>query len=266
MRPTHTACSMHAPVSYASLIACARSPNSGKMEGKCKMKKFNISALMPQAHPVLVEEAGAQYSHTCPPLALAHIEKSEQQKFARIPSTGIHTEAARLARLDFIKTHTQSDLLHVQKTSFEAKKLSNNIESFIGSIEVPVGIAGPLKINGRRANGVFYAPIATSEGALIASMSRGAYALSTSGGVTTRVLAQRMIPGGMALASGLILGFIFSSGALGMLLTGPLAENYGFPTVLVMTTGLVLLASPLAWMLREKTTRAAVILEVPKEA
>jgi FSR family fosmidomycin resistance protein-like MFS transporter len=66
------------------------------------------------------------------------------------------------------------------------------------------------------------------------------------------VLAQRIISGGMALASGLILGFIFSSGALGMLLTGPLAEHYGFPTVLVMTTGLVLLASPLAWMLKEK--------------
>jgi MFS family permease len=66
------------------------------------------------------------------------------------------------------------------------------------------------------------------------------------------VLAQRMISGGMALASGLILGFIFSSGALGMLLTGPLAEKYGFPTVLVMTTGLVLLAAPLAWMLKEK--------------
>jgi MFS family permease len=66
------------------------------------------------------------------------------------------------------------------------------------------------------------------------------------------VLAQRIISGGMALASGLILGFIFSSGALGMLLTGPLAENYGFPTVLIMTTGLVLLASPLAWMLKER--------------
>lgn len=65
------------------------------------------------------------------------------------------------------------------------------------------------------------------------------------------VLAQRIISGGMALASGLILGFIFSAGALGMLLTGPLAENYGFPTVLLLTTGLVLLASPLAWMLKE---------------
>jgi MFS transporter, FSR family, fosmidomycin resistance protein len=66
------------------------------------------------------------------------------------------------------------------------------------------------------------------------------------------VLAQRVISGGMALASGLILGFIFSSGALGMLLTGPIAETYGFPTVLVVTTGLVLVASPLAWMLKEK--------------
>lgn len=65
------------------------------------------------------------------------------------------------------------------------------------------------------------------------------------------VLAQRAISGGMALATGLILGFIFSAGALGLLITGPLAEKFGFPTVLVMTTGLVLLASPLAWRLRE---------------
>jgi FSR family fosmidomycin resistance protein-like MFS transporter len=69
------------------------------------------------------------------------------------------------------------------------------------------------------------------------------------------VLAQRMISGGMALASGLILGFIFSAGALGLLFTGPLAESYGFPTVLVLTTGLVLLAAPLAWMLRENTAK-----------
>ena len=65
------------------------------------------------------------------------------------------------------------------------------------------------------------------------------------------VLAQRIITGGMALASGLILGFIFSAGALGLLFTGPLAENYGFPAVLLLTTGLVLAASPLALMLKE---------------
>lgn len=65
------------------------------------------------------------------------------------------------------------------------------------------------------------------------------------------VLAQRIIPGGMALASGLILGFIFSSGALGLLYTGHLAELYGFPYVLTLTTGMVLIASPLALLLKE---------------
>ena len=70
------------------------------------------------------------------------------------------------------------------------------------------------------------------------------------------VLAQRLITGGMALASGLILGFIFSAGALGLLFTGPLAENYGFPTVLLLTTGLVLVASPLALMLKESVDHA----------
>jgi FSR family fosmidomycin resistance protein-like MFS transporter len=65
------------------------------------------------------------------------------------------------------------------------------------------------------------------------------------------VLSQRIIPGGMALASGLALGFIFSSGALGLLYTGPLAEIRGFPFVLVLTTGMVLLASPLALLLKD---------------
>lgn len=80
------------------------------------------------------------------------------------------------------------------------------------------------------------------------------------------VLAQRIISGGMALASGLILGFIFSAGALGLLITGPLAENYGFPTVLVMTTGLVLLASPLAWLLKESTPIAHVAVVAADES
>jgi FSR family fosmidomycin resistance protein-like MFS transporter len=80
------------------------------------------------------------------------------------------------------------------------------------------------------------------------------------------VLAQRIISGGMALASGLILGFIFSSGALGMLLTGPIAETYGFPTVLLMTAGLVLVASPLAWMLNESKIAQPAVLHATHAA
>jgi predicted MFS family arabinose efflux permease len=59
------------------------------------------------------------------------------------------------------------------------------------------------------------------------------------------VLAQRSIPGGMAMASGLALGFMFSAGALGTLLSGPLADAQGFPLVFRMTSGLVLVAAAL---------------------
>lgn len=71
------------------------------------------------------------------------------------------------------------------------------------------------------------------------------------------VFAQRIIPGGMALASGLALGFIFSSGALGLLYTGHLAELYGFPFVLTLTTGMVLAAAPLALLLKDPTPISA---------
>jgi FSR family fosmidomycin resistance protein-like MFS transporter len=66
------------------------------------------------------------------------------------------------------------------------------------------------------------------------------------------VLAQRMVRGGMALASGLTLGFMFSAGALGTLLSGPLADRWGFPPVFQMTAGLVLVASLAALALKEK--------------
>jgi predicted MFS family arabinose efflux permease len=66
------------------------------------------------------------------------------------------------------------------------------------------------------------------------------------------VLAQRLLRGGMALASGLILGFMFSSGALGTLLSGPIADRWGFPPVFLLTAGLALTASLVTLFLKEK--------------
>jgi MFS transporter, FSR family, fosmidomycin resistance protein len=63
------------------------------------------------------------------------------------------------------------------------------------------------------------------------------------------VLAQRMLPSGMALASGLILGFMFSAGALGTLLSGFLADNWGLATIFHMNAVIVLAAAGLAFTL-----------------
>lgn len=104
-----------------------------------------------------------------------------------------YTEKARQQRLAYLSKHAQCSLDKVAHNSFDATALSNTIEGFIGSVEVPVGIGGPLQIHGLHAQGTFYAPFATTEGALIASISRGATAITRSGGATARVLGQRMM-------------------------------------------------------------------------
>jgi len=111
----------------------------------------------------------------------------------KIPARGLYTEEARLERLQYARDNTGGKFERVAETTLEAKALVSNIEALIGSVEIPVGIAGPLHIKGGHADGLFYAPMATTEGALLASATRGATALSRSGGVNVRVIGQRML-------------------------------------------------------------------------
>lgn len=69
------------------------------------------------------------------------------------------------------------------------------------------------------------------------------------------VSAQKVIRGGMALASGLTLGIMFTAGAFGTLLSGSLADAWGFPLVFQLTAGLVLLASLATWQLKETSPK-----------
>ena len=68
--------------------------------------------------------------------------------------------------------------------------LQGNIENYIGMSRVPTGLIGPLKILGSSAIGEFYIPLATSEGALIASYNRGAKAATLAGGITSVCLNE----------------------------------------------------------------------------
>lgn len=63
-----------------------------------------------------------------------------------------------------------------------------NIENYIGTVSVPVGIAGPLDIRGSYAQGEYYIPFATTEAALVASYNRGLQLIQACGGVTSIVL------------------------------------------------------------------------------
>ena len=78
-------------------------------------------------------------------------------------------------------------------TMADPDRFSANIENFIGTVKMPVGIIGPLRINGLNAHGDYHVPMATTEAALVASYARGAYAATKSGGISTALLYEGVI-------------------------------------------------------------------------
>ncbi len=95
-------------------------------------------------------------------------------------------------RREFIRQQTGADLAHVSRYSLNPGTLPGNIENFAGVAQVPLGIAGPLRINGEHAQGDFYIPLATTEGTLVSSYNRGMRLLTESGGVKTTVVEEAM--------------------------------------------------------------------------
>lgn len=96
------------------------------------------------------------------------------------------------ARRAFLQEHCSSNFEHVTRHSFDPHVTRGNIEHFLGVAQVPLGIAGPLLVNGEHAQGNFYVPLATTEGTLVASYNRGMKLLNLSGGVTCTVVGDSM--------------------------------------------------------------------------
>ncbi len=112
----------------------------------------------------------------------------------RIPRDPIndYAEAPAAKRREFVADQTGVTLKHVAHYSVDPAQTAGNIENFIGVAQVPMGLVGPLRVNGEHASGVFYVPMATSEGTLVASYNRGARLLSESGGATVTVVDDAM--------------------------------------------------------------------------
>jgi hydroxymethylglutaryl-CoA reductase (NADPH) len=80
--------------------------------------------------------------------------------------------------------------LYDAKAQDQLERYEHNVENYIGTLRLPVGVIGPLRVNGIFAKGDFYVPLATSEAALVASYGRGARLISSVGGATTGTLAE----------------------------------------------------------------------------
>jgi hydroxymethylglutaryl-CoA reductase (NADPH) len=90
-------------------------------------------------------------------------------------------------RRAWVERRTGARLHHVGSSSLPSTTLRGNVENPVGAAQVPLGVAGPLRVNGQHARGVFYVPLATTEGALVRSYERGMMTLSRAGGAATRV-------------------------------------------------------------------------------
>ena len=96
-------------------------------------------------------------------------------------------------RREFLEQKYGIDLSNISNYSLDMERASaRNIENSIGVLQLPMGIAGPLKVNGEYCQREVYVPLATSEGALVASVNRGASTITASGGANARVISDIM--------------------------------------------------------------------------
>jgi len=119
-------------------------------------------------------------------------QKSKKHTFDKVWTKDQHNKIGQQKRLDYLEEKSKKPLPHISHNGDleDISILKGNIENFIGFSKIPTGIAGPLLINGTNANGVYNIPLATTEGALVASYNRGCKAASLAGGINSIVITE----------------------------------------------------------------------------
>lgn len=109
-----------------------------------------------------------------------------------LPGNNLMTHKALKARVDFLN-QLQPGLSDRLSGQLRMDQVMNNIESFVGSMELPLGLVGPLAWKEGGDTEHIFGVVGTSEGALVASMNRGARAIMHGGVVQTAFVQQRML-------------------------------------------------------------------------
>jgi hydroxymethylglutaryl-CoA reductase (NADPH) len=116
---------------------------------------------------------------------------NDRERIPRDPDDD-YTEQMAATRRSFLAERAGSSLDSVGHYSVEPGALKGNVENFIGVAQVPIGVAGPLRVRGEHARGDIFVPLATTEGTLVASYNRGMRLLAECGGVRATVVDDAM--------------------------------------------------------------------------
>jgi hydroxymethylglutaryl-CoA reductase (NADPH) len=145
---------------------------------------FHGARIAERIHQMMPNEAVAQ--------RLAPRSPDEDPLPARVPAGNDFTERGLAARRKFLEETLGVDAAPLQGDGGKpsAESLRGNIENLVGFAQIPIGVIGPLRINGLHAHGDYFVPLATTEGAMVASYHRGACVLSQAGGVSALCLSE----------------------------------------------------------------------------
>ena len=158
----------------------------------CRAQHYIAQLLKGQSQEVLLQRLAPKNGPALPriPGTARLSRESLDQRWTVLPSAS----AQREALLD-------------RETLCRLEDYQHHIENLIGTLKVPVGVAGPLRMNGLFAQGDYYLPLATTEAALVASYNRGTQLISEAGGCTAMLLAE-----GMSRAPGFAFGNLQEAG------------------------------------------------------
>lgn len=110
----------------------------------------------------------------------------------RVPKGNSHNTNSLEKRISWFNEKFDFNLDALKEHKIDPRRLRGVVENFIGAVHIPIGLAGPLQVNGNYADGIFMAPFATVEGVITLSATRGARVINDSGGLRVKVFKRQM--------------------------------------------------------------------------
>lgn len=146
-------------------------------------KPFNVQQVLDLANKCLEHDA-----------LLDTLDESEgiddQKTFKKIRKE--YDKKSLDKKADILAKQLNINLRHIRGCTYDTGFFRGNIENPIGITQIPLGLIGPISVNGKAAKGEFLIPMATTEGALLLTYDLGARIVSMGGGVDVEVISKNV--------------------------------------------------------------------------